>query len=690
MDFMKVSVIIPVYNREKYIKECIKSIFTQTLSDIEVIVTDDGSNDNTPGILSELQKHYSNLRVIKCNHTGASSARNKGIDAACGEYITFVDSDDFLIENKYLENTYNMASYFESDVVVCANYLQDIYIEKSMLSTLSPFRLFIKASILRKNPDVRFPEHIQMGEDYVFATSLMCVCSRINFRFSDYYFYRNHENQITNIAKKNFSQMGNQVEKIITTLDSFYCTRNLFQTQSLRFCTLLGDIISWGYYNNKENNAEKIRDFNLVKSYFNAKLRPNLGAADYKKLDYKLRFLAGSKNQTLFELRLKLSQNKLFHRIYLFKNALNTVLYKLKRFFTENFKVIHPDEKRFIKNFLANINPDRVLIAEANDFHSETLPSYVEYLHNFGFRCDILMTPRAALKDVFFNVDKNFDINIITARHNVIMSLLKRPEIKKYKNIIIASDEITMMNKKFTSLKNLKSHNVIIFEHNLENINDKIAKDYKLTCLCPHANKKFEKIVINPHFFGNFETRPKNDTTHFISIGRIQNSRQNYDLIYKSINSLKNEGIFNFKAALAGSPEEKVNPYLLCDKNFTLISSPDFKQLYDILEMSDFILMPFDLNDKRHLKYLTSVTSGQVQLALGFLKPVIINEKFAHPLGFNSTNAVLYRDNELFGAMKKAINMSAQEYSFMQQNLKNLKESLYILSKENFYNLLNK
>ena len=209
MDFMKVSVIIPVYNREKYIKECIKSIFTQTLSDIEVIVTDDGSNDNTPGILSELQKHYSNLRVIKCNHTGASSARNKGIDAACGEYITFVDSDDFLIENKYLENTYNMASYFESDVVVCANHLQDIYIEKSMLSTLSPFQLFIKASILRKNPDVRFPEHIQMGEDYVFATSLMCVCSRINFRFSDYYFYRNHENQITNIAKKNFSQMGN-------------------------------------------------------------------------------------------------------------------------------------------------------------------------------------------------------------------------------------------------------------------------------------------------------------------------------------------------------------------------------------------------------------------------------------------------------------------------------------------------
>lgn len=112
---MKVSVIIPVYNAEKYLSKCIDSILNQTLSDLELILVDDGSPDNSGAICDEYAIKDSRVKVFHQKNGGVCSARNKGLSMATGEYISFVDSDDYL-ECNALEELYNDIITHNADV----------------------------------------------------------------------------------------------------------------------------------------------------------------------------------------------------------------------------------------------------------------------------------------------------------------------------------------------------------------------------------------------------------------------------------------------------------------------------------------------------------------------------------------------------------------------------------------------
>ena len=91
---MKISIIIPVYNVEKYLRECLDSILAQSYKDFEIILVDDGSTDSSGNICDEYSMKYENIKVLHKNNNGLSSARNAGLDIAQGEYILFIDSDD--------------------------------------------------------------------------------------------------------------------------------------------------------------------------------------------------------------------------------------------------------------------------------------------------------------------------------------------------------------------------------------------------------------------------------------------------------------------------------------------------------------------------------------------------------------------------------------------------------------------
>lgn len=91
-----VSVVVPAYNVESYIRECVMSILNQTYPCYEVIVVDDGSTDRTLSIINEISKKNQSVQVIHKSNAGVSAARNTGIDAAKGDYIAFVDGDDYL------------------------------------------------------------------------------------------------------------------------------------------------------------------------------------------------------------------------------------------------------------------------------------------------------------------------------------------------------------------------------------------------------------------------------------------------------------------------------------------------------------------------------------------------------------------------------------------------------------------
>ena len=119
---VKVSVIVPVYNVEKYLKRCLDSLVNQTLSDIEIICVNDGSTDGSAQILEEYAKKDNRIKIITQVNSGLSEARNAGIKAANGEYIGLVDSDDF-VDKEFYEKLYNAAISNNCDIA-CGNVVR--------------------------------------------------------------------------------------------------------------------------------------------------------------------------------------------------------------------------------------------------------------------------------------------------------------------------------------------------------------------------------------------------------------------------------------------------------------------------------------------------------------------------------------------------------------------------------------
>lgn len=118
----KVSIIVPIYNVEKYLDHCMQSLLNQTLKDIEIIMVDDESPDNCPKLCDEYAKRDSRIKVIHKKNGGLGYARNSGIDIATGDYIAFIDSDDF-VEETMFEIMYKKAQKENSDIVYCNNYI---------------------------------------------------------------------------------------------------------------------------------------------------------------------------------------------------------------------------------------------------------------------------------------------------------------------------------------------------------------------------------------------------------------------------------------------------------------------------------------------------------------------------------------------------------------------------------------
>lgn len=116
-----ISVIVPIYNVEKYLRECVDSILCQTYSNLEIILVDDGSPDKCPGICDEYAKKDNRVKVIHQDNGGLAHARNVGIANSNGEYLTFIDSDDY-VSNDYVESLYKGISEFGADISIASFY----------------------------------------------------------------------------------------------------------------------------------------------------------------------------------------------------------------------------------------------------------------------------------------------------------------------------------------------------------------------------------------------------------------------------------------------------------------------------------------------------------------------------------------------------------------------------------------
>lgn len=218
----KISVIIPVYNKESYISRCLDSVLNQKLDDFECILIDDGSTDRSGVICDEYALKDDRIIVIHQDNKGVSSARNKGLEIAHGEYITFIDCDDVVSIN-FLDEAYSECKKRNLDIFASGlNYiLQDsemykICVENNLYISNGSINNQIKKDLLLKNyisspvaklfkntivSKVRFDESYCYGEDLVFVYNVLKKAKRIFVSSIIYYsYYRISDSLMTSIS----------------------------------------------------------------------------------------------------------------------------------------------------------------------------------------------------------------------------------------------------------------------------------------------------------------------------------------------------------------------------------------------------------------------------------------------------------------------------------------------------------
>ena len=219
MGNVKASIIIPVYNAERYLQECLDSVMNQTFRDFEVIAIDDGSNDGSADILRKVQESDSRIHIFRQQNKGSAAARNYGLLLAKGDYIAFLDADDRL-ESEYLRILVNLIETKDADIAVCdflregkreGNWQSGTFDQKGIFTEFLNQRLFnrIMNKLYRKElvDDIKFPEGRNYMEDAVWTSEVLARTNKLVRTDESLYFYRIQENSISHTKKKKSSTL---------------------------------------------------------------------------------------------------------------------------------------------------------------------------------------------------------------------------------------------------------------------------------------------------------------------------------------------------------------------------------------------------------------------------------------------------------------------------------------------------
>lgn len=283
MSNVNVSVIVPVFNKEEYLEECLHSLINQTLENIEVICVDDGSTDNSPKILEEYKKKDSRIKVFKQENKGPGNARNNALKHASGDYVAFVDADDWIeldalrilyenaLENdselvlfnaiEYLPNKqFRKRIYYPEDIDGSFNFLdkKDIVMNNFLIACTKLHKL----SFINEN-QLTFSENA-LFEDVYFHIKSMIKANNASYVKNIFYNYRRTE---TNTRQSNSLKSSESFLflNIISEVRKLLIDENVYDLMEKNFCefklTQLKNLF--------ENNDDKERFFELLNDDFN-------------------------------------------------------------------------------------------------------------------------------------------------------------------------------------------------------------------------------------------------------------------------------------------------------------------------------------------------------------------------------------------------------------------------------------
>ena len=263
-----ISVVVPIYNVEKYLNKCVCSIVNQTYKNIEIILVDDGSKDNSGDIANEWCKKDKRIKVYHKANGGLSDARNYGIEQANGDYITFIDSDDYIDKN-FLLYLYECMNKYCSDISICGRYsvyengmkkckYNEVFDKKydfiSAIREMNKFYYFdmsacTKLYKIELFKDIRFPKG-KLSEDYFVMYKLFKKAKSISYTSKPLYFYLQRQNSISNnkninedfieAARQQMIDLENSDEKLKTIVhvayaSSFLTVADFYIKQKVKF-----------------------------------------------------------------------------------------------------------------------------------------------------------------------------------------------------------------------------------------------------------------------------------------------------------------------------------------------------------------------------------------------------------------------------------------------------------------------
>ena len=288
----KISIIVPVYNTEKYLKECIDSIINQTYKNLEIILIDDGSTDNSLNICKLFSSQDKRIKIIEKSNSGVSDSRNMGLVSSTGDYITFVDSDDW-IENNYIMNLFNNLIANNVDISMCnfnlhssnniikkKNFLDNnVYYEDYLLN---PFSKVFCGGICgklynKKIINFQFDKDIKIGEDRLFWFQAVLKAKKV-YVFNDFlYNYRLNENSA--MQTMNFYKHYNDYTSRIMISKMVKHNKALYKYNILAVVEIAVEVLNAS--NNINNSAFELTDAysffkkNIFKYLFSNKIKRN-------------------------------------------------------------------------------------------------------------------------------------------------------------------------------------------------------------------------------------------------------------------------------------------------------------------------------------------------------------------------------------------------------------------------------
>ena len=263
-----ISIIVPIYNIEKYLRECVDSLVNQTYKNIEILLIDDGSTDSSGKIADELANKDDRIKVFHKKNGGLSDARNYGIEKASGKYLSFIDSDDYVstdfiefLYNNLIKNNVKISScafvhFFDDGVkknVLFRNIEKkyDVYEAQIYLNTIGYFNASSCNKLFDATlfDDIKFPVNVT-SEDLFIMYKLIHKANGLYYNSEEKYFYRQRRGSITKNVKINY----NVIDAALEQLD-FYKEKKLETVIPYGYQTLFFSYL--GVYNTLLCRGEK-------------------------------------------------------------------------------------------------------------------------------------------------------------------------------------------------------------------------------------------------------------------------------------------------------------------------------------------------------------------------------------------------------------------------------------------------